>query len=289
MTSPSSRALTRARVSAAGLGLLTITLVPGLVQLPAFANGPTTAAPASAAPSLDDLVVTPGDPVAGLADLDVRGVAAPSAKQILAVSALGVQDVRWNDFGTPASLLPKNGSLGRATSSDAGVAARAWLRDHAAVFGLTAGKVDALELVNVQELAQSDARAVLFRQKFGSLTPAIGSMVTVGVARGNIAYVSSSLTKTTGSPAAATLSPLEGWLKAAANVGRALPAGQVGDIVSSVSNGFTQLQVPGFAQTQQARVRALALADGSVRPVIEANVVDVTGGSTLAYTLQVDA
>src|SRR6187549_2161160 len=108
MTSPSSRALTRARVSAAALGLLTVTLVPGLVQLPAFANGPTTAATASAAPSLDGLVITPGDPVAGLAELDVRGVTTPSAKQILAVAQLGVQDVRWNDFGTPTSLLPRN-------------------------------------------------------------------------------------------------------------------------------------------------------------------------------------
>ena len=56
-------------------------------------------------------------------------------------------------------------------------------------------------------------------------------MVTVGVANGQIEYVSSSLTKTTGSPAAATLSPLQGWLKAAENVGRAVPGGQVGDIV----------------------------------------------------------
>ena len=288
MTSPCSRALTRARVTAAGLGLLTVTLVPGLVQLPAFANGPTTAAAPASAPSLDDLV-TPGDAVAGLADLDTRGIAKPSAAQVRAAAGLKVADVRWNDFGTPSSLLPRSGSLGRASSSDPAVAARAWLRDHAAVFGLTAAKIDDLELVNVQELAQSDARAVLFRQRFGSLVPSIGSMVTVGVADGQIAYVSSSLTKTTGSPAAATLSPLDGWLKAAADVGRAVPGGKVGDIVSSVANGFTQLDVPGFAQKQQARVRALAMADGSVRPVIEANVVDVTGGSALAYTLMIDA
>jgi extracellular elastinolytic metalloproteinase len=275
-------------MTAAGLGLLTATLVPGLVQLPAFASGPTTATAPGTAPDLDDLV-TPGDAVAGLADVDVRGVTRPSAAQVLAVAELGVHDVRWNDFGTPASLLPATGSLGRATSSDPAAAARAWLRDHAAVFGLTSGRVDALKLVNVQRFAQSDARAVLFRQSFDGLVPAIGSMVTVGVAHGQIAYVSSSITKTTGSPAAATLTPLQGWLKAAADVGRAVPATKVGDIVSSLANGFTQLDVPGFAQPQQARVRALALADGSVRPVIEANVIDVTGGSTLGYTTMVDA
>lgn len=289
MTSP-SRALTRARIAAAALGLLTAALVPGLVQLPALASATAPAnAPAAAAPSLDDLVVTPGDAVAGLADLDVRGVTRPGAAQVRAVAALGVDDVRWNAFGTPASLLPADGSLGKTSSSDPAAAARAWLRDHASVFGLSAAKVDGLELVNVQRFAQSNARAVLFRQRFGSLTPALGSLVTVGVANGQIAYVSSSITKTTGSPAAPQLSPLEGWLEAAANVGRAVPGGQVGDIVTSVAGGFTQLDVPGFAQKQQARLRALALADGSVRPVVEANVVDVAGGATLAYTVLVDA
>lgn len=288
MTSSPSRALTRARISAVALGVLTATLLPGLAQLPALANGPTTAV-APAAPSLDDLVVTPGDAVAGLVDVDVRGVTRPSAAQLRAVSALDVVDVRWNDFGTPASLLPADGSLGRASSSDPAVAARSWLRTHAAAFGLTTAKVDALELVNVQRLAQSNARAVLFRQRFGSLTPALGSMVTVGVADGQIAYVSSSITKTTGSPGAPALSLVDGWLKAAADVGRAVPGGQVGDIVTSISNGFTHLDVPGFAQKQQARLRALALADGSVRPVVEANVVDVAGGETLAYTVLVDA
>ena len=84
-------------------------------------------------------------------------------------------------------------------------------------------------------------------------------MVTVGVANGQIAYVSSSLTKTTGSPAQRRSAPLEGWLKAAANVGRAVPRGQVGDIVTSVASAASpSLDVPGFAQQQQARLRALA-------------------------------
>ena len=47
--------------------------------------------------------------------------------------------------------------------------------------------------------------------------------------------------------------------------------------------------MPGIAQEQQARVRALALADGTVRPVIEANVINVAGGSSVAYTVLVDA
>ena len=61
--------------------------------------------------------------------------------------------------------------------------------------------------------------AVLFRQRFGDLRPSLGSMVTVGVADGAIAYVSSSLTRTTGTPRRPRLTPLQGWLRAAADVG----------------------------------------------------------------------
>ena len=47
--------------------------------------------------------------------------------------------------------------------------------------------------------------------------------------------------------------------------------------------------MPGFAQEQQVRLRSLAYADGTVRPVFEANVVDVKGGAATAYTVLVDA
>ena len=47
--------------------------------------------------------------------------------------------------------------------------------------------------------------------------------------------------------------------------------------------------MPGFAQPQQVRLRALALADGTVRPVFETNVVDAEKGLAFAYTLMVDA
>ena len=65
--------------------------------------------------------------------------------------------------------------------------------------------------------------------------------------------------------------------------------GDVDRIETTRSGGWTRLTVPGLAQEQQARVRALALADGSVRPVVQANVVQVSGGSAQAYTVMVDA
>jgi hypothetical protein len=195
--------------------------------------------------------------------------------------------VRWNRFGTPASLYALDGSLGRAASSDPVRAARVWLQAHRSVFGLSAAQLAGLELVNDQRFAGSQARAVLFRQRFGGLAPAIDSMVTVGVARGRIVYVSSSLTRTTATPAAPTLTPQQGWLAAAASVGRTVDPDALDRVRQR--DGWTRFSVPGFAQTQLARTRALALADGRVVPVVEADVVDAEGGSALAYTVLVDA
>ena len=269
----------------AAAALVATTLVTGLSQLPAVGETSPQAAPAT--PDL----ITFGDSPAGLSDLDSRGTALPTAAQKAAGARLG-STIRWNSFGTPSSILPTDGSLGRASSDDAAVAARSWLRRNTAVLGISAAQVDGLELVNSQKLAQTGARAVLFRQTFGDLSPAIGSMVTVGVANGQITYVSSSLTRGTAdlTEGSAELRPAAAWLKAAANVGRdTIDASKV---VSGVKAGWTRLKVPGFAQEQQVRLRSLALADGTVRPVFEANVVDVGFGPTspaLAYTLMVDA
>ncbi|GAA4694771.1 M36 family metallopeptidase [Nocardioides conyzicola] len=262
--------------------LLAGTLVTGLTQLPATASS----APSSPGPT-PAVSRTIGDPVHGLSEIDVRGAVAPTAAQRGAVAALGPVQLRWNEFGTPASILPKDGTLGPAAGSPVD-AARSWVTGHAALLGLGAEQVAGLELVKDQRLVDSGAHAVLFRQTFGGLEPASGSLVTVGVADGQITYVSSSLTRTTQTPPASTVTPLQGWLAAADNVGLGVDAGQVGDIVSAVSAGWTRLTVPGFPQEQTVRLRALAMADGSVRPVLEANVVKVVGGASTAYRVLVD-
>lgn len=292
MTPPSPG---RRRLPAALLAVLTVILVPGLTQLPAVAD-PDAGDPLGLGglelPLLDggNPALTLADPIAGLENVDTRGVAKPTATQLTAARRLGAT-LRWNSFGTPSSILPANGPLARDSRAPV-TAARAWLERHAAVFGLTAAQMRGLDLVNDQRMAGSGGHAVLFRQRFGDLTPALGSMVTVGVANGQIHYVSSSLTRTTEAAPDADLSPLQGWLEAATDVGLELPQGRVGDIVTKVdeaTGGWTRLTVPGLAQEQQARLRALAFADGSVRPVIEANVVQVAGGSAQAYTVMVDA
>ncbi len=259
------------------LGVATATaMLASLGQLPGVALTSPSRTPSA---SLEQAT-------AGLDDLDVRGAVDPTAAQKAAASKLGGA-VRWNSFGTPASISPVSGNLG-AASGDAATAARGWLAGHADLFGLSADQMKGLTLVNDQKLAGSSARAVLFRQDFGGPSPALDSLVTVGVGHGAIQYVSSSLVRTDAtSVPTATLSPTAAWLKAAANIGRNVSLGSLAKVSESL--GWTRFHVAGFAQEQQVRLRSLALADGTVRPVFEANVVDVEGGAATAYTLLVDA
>lgn len=267
------RPLAAAIAAALALGL-------GQAQLTA------SAAPARVSAAADPAVTTLGDAVPGLSEYDARGHALPTAAQLSAAAKLGGATVRWNEYGTPASISSDSG-LGQASSTNAVTAARDWVAAHRTLLGISAGQAAGLELVSDTALANSPARVVLLRQRFGSLVPAIGSMVTIGISHGRIDYVSSSLTRTTASPAAAELSPTAGWRRAAANVGRAVSADKLGS--SLTKTGWTRFAVKGFAQAQLARTRSLAFADGSVRPVIEANVVDVQGGSSFGYNVLVDA
>jgi hypothetical protein len=263
-----------------GAALAAAGVILGLTHLPAAGTGA-----AAAEQPLDRTLATWGDSPVALPDLDRRGSARPTAAQQHAAARLG-DAVRWNRFGTPSSVFATDGDLGPATAGDAVGSARAWLLRNRAAFGLSSEQVSGLELVSSQALAGSPARAVLFRQTFGALSPAIGSMVTVGVVDDRVVYASSSLTRTTEEPAAAEISPVQAWQIAAAGVGRETGLDAITDTVRA---GWTRLDVDGFAQEQQVRLRALALADGSVRPVYETNVVDSHGGEALAYTLMIDA
>ena len=277
----------RARTATAGLALAAAALAPVLQQLPAQATG------ASVGPAQDTpLVHTISDSVTGLADIDGAGPAvAPTGAQTSAAHALGGDvSVTWNDAGTPASIFAKDGNLGPASGSGAVATARGWVAAHRDVLGLTQAQVDGLELVSDQPFADSKARAVLLRQRIGSLVSATRGMVTVGVAAdGSVAYVSSSLVKPNGAAPAAVLTPQQGWLRAASNVGRTIHATDLAKITTTVSQGWTRLSVPGFDQQQLARLRAFVSNDGTVRPVIESDVVDTSMGTSTAYRVMVDA
>jgi hypothetical protein len=61
-----------------------------------------------------------------------------------------------------------------------------------------------LELVNDSKLVQSDGHAVVFRQTFGGQAAGHDGLITVGVANGRVAYVSSTAAGSRAAPAART-------------------------------------------------------------------------------------
>src|SRR5205085_12015292 len=133
------------------------------------------------------------------------------------------------------------------------------------------------------------AHPVLFRQRFGGLPSTQDGLINVAIVNGNVYHVWSSSAGDQAAPGAATLSPIQGWLKAAANVNRIVP---VADIISAnldKQNNWTVLKVTGFPQDQQVRLTGLPTPTKGVRPAYEANVVYVNGHVNEAYTVFVDA
>ena len=280
--------ISRSRRTLAASALVGLTSISGFVSL-----GPSAAAPAAPAP-VEPTPVLPflGDPAPGPADFVPEGVVAPTQAQRDAADAIGVSSISWNALGTPSSLLPDDGLLADTGVSGPADAARDWLADNTAVLGLSSEQLGDLRLVRVQKLAQSSARAVLFRQAYDGLAPALGGLVTVGVDKGKVRYVSSSLARDTSLDSAApedtAANAVDAWLAAATDLGVAPIDVDAADIGSIDTGDWTRLNVPGFAQEQQVRLRALPTADGVV-PVFEVNVVNVQGGAITAFTSLVDA
>ena len=200
--------------------------------------------------------------------------------------------VRWNAFGTPASILPsRRQPRPPPPATPAAAAARAGCASHAAVFGLVrrpgrrprAGQQPEARRQPAPARCCSARRSATWRPRSAAWSPSASATAQIAV-RLLLAHP-----RAPPRPAGRGAHPAAAWLKAAAQRRpRRLAPADVADGHRELG-GWTRLKVPGFAQEQQVRLRALALADGTVRPVFEANVVDVQGGAASAYTVLVDA
>ena len=297
---PSQRLLARrpfraTLVAIAAVGLLAAALaVPGGAQAGSPGAAPAAVPPADGGGSgfLGD-----GD---GLTDRDFRtGSVNPTAGQLAAVQNLGAS-VRWNRFGTPATLVEHGGYLASGLDGPAADAARGWLRSNAALFRLTTTDVNRLRLVGNSPMADSAGRAIMFQQQFGSLTSTHDGLITVGISDGKIGYVSSSSAGHQAAPAGATLTARQAWLRAATHIGRDATLGDIGQVRED--NGWTVFPVDGFGTPlvdagkpasrldQRARLVALPTYVNGVRPAYEVDVVDNRPSEPVtAYVLFVDA
>ena len=239
-------------------------------------------------------------------DRDFRtGSVNPTSAQRNAASGLDAT-ARWNRFGTPQSLLNRDGFLAEnVNGSNAEAAARTFLAENAAVFGLPADYLrdpDKLALVNDTPMGGSDGHAVFFSQKFGGLRAVLDGSVSVGLTESgggwDVAYVSSSLSKDTGVTGATDpgLTGREAWITAARAAGEDLSPADVQSASADeakqgegLRSDFTELQVAGLDAEQQVRLTAVPTPGGGVRPAYEAILVESTSKETHAFTSFVDA
>jgi len=224
----------------------------------------------------------------GLPDLDTRSGTAvpPTSTQLSLVAGMGAS-ASWNQFGTPQSLIKYGDFLATGLTGDPVSAALDWIRANKSLFRLSDQGVNNLELLNNSLLAGNAGNAVIFRQRFGRLPSAQDGLITVGITNGNIAYVSSSAAGDGNVPGAATLSAVDAWLKAAADVGRAVSAGSLSAV--AVKGTWTTFTVAGFSYPQRSRLVAFPTPTEGVRPAYETIVLDVQGGQATAYSSFVDA
>ena len=222
----------------------------------------------------------------GLEGFDTRkAVASPGSSQRAAARRLDAR-VTWNRFGTADTVTGDDGWLATGLSGTPEDVAREFLRANAALFGLSAGAVNELEVINASPLIGSDARVVVLRQRFGGLPAVAGGLVSVGVVDGKVAHASSSLARGSGLAGDDRLLAQDAWQKAAASVGRAVPDARVRSL--GRQGAFGTLGVRSLGAEQQVRLAALPMPGGGARRVYEANVVD-NGREPLAFTVYVDA
>ncbi|MGR6922193.1 M36 family metallopeptidase [[Actinomadura] parvosata] len=233
--------------------LIVTALTASVLPLAGAARGE----PGGQAPELHDFQAENS----GKPDVDNRqGRVPPPAGLRLAGSA---GKIRWNALGTPAAVVSAE-PLAEGLGSDPVQAARAYLKDNQAVFGLTAEAVDALETVAVNPIGAG--AAVLLRQRFGDLPAGVDGLVAIGVSGGQVRHVTSSLSRSTEAPPAARITAQQAMEVAARDGGI--------DLASALTKQATPVAVP---------------APDGVHSAYQVVLIGGAQGAEAGYTTHVDA
>ena len=214
-------------------------------------------------------------------DLDVRqGSIEPSAAALETAQSLG-GEARWNRFGTLHTLVKAEGFLATGLQGDPEAAARAWIRSHRELFGLSEEGVDSLELVRDSLLSNGSARVLLFGQRVGGLPVMHEGRIKIGLVDGNLFWVASSSIGDSGPLAEPVLGAAQAWLRAAGSLGLSVA---LADVTGSSQDGsWTLLDVAGLSHPQRARPVALGIPGSGAVPAWETIVLDVTPDEMLGY------
>jgi hypothetical protein len=242
-------------------------------------------APGAAALAAPDPIDTSG----ALPDIEVKGSIAPTKSQRASARRLG--EVAWNQFGTPSSVVDRDGALATVAGDSAVAAARVWLERNKALFKLSS--TDNLVLASDSKLAGSNGHAVSLVQTVGGLRASGGGLVTIGVTKvgGGWRIVSASSTINGDETLAAKpqLKAESAWQKAAANVGLPRGLAQIHRSRRTKLRGWRSLKVAGLADVQQARPVAFPTVASGYVPAYETIVIDTSESVPTAYRSFVDA
>ncbi|QFZ19008.1 M36 family metallopeptidase [Saccharothrix syringae] len=190
----------------------------------ALAIGPLVATgTASAAPTGGATVEAPGDGH-DPDDVDNRPPAARPSDRRLALAGERAATVRWNRYGTPATLVPRPGLQARSAGDPVAVA-RGYLAANPDVFGLAQRDVDSMDVLVSRPMGQGSY--VMLRQRFGSTPSILDGLAAFGIRDGAVVYLSSTLSPTTTAPEPATLSPEQALAAAGLGAATRVTAGAV--------------------------------------------------------------
>ncbi|MBP2327684.1 hypothetical protein JOF56_008069 [Kibdelosporangium banguiense] len=155
----------------------------------------------------------------GDGDVDNRpGATEPSAQQ-RSLTAERSTSVRWNKYGTPATLLPKAGVQQRKALGDPVAIAKAYLTDNTLAFGIGQQAVDTMDVLVSRPMGEGSY--VMLRQKFGATPSLLDGLAVFGIRDGAVMYLSSTLSRASAAPEPATISEADALKAAAADAGLA--------------------------------------------------------------------
>jgi extracellular elastinolytic metalloproteinase len=210
---------------------------------------------------------------ARLADRDVRvGRVAPSAHQRALVAREGAR-ATWTRYGTPRSLTKARGAIASGLAADPTTAARQWIAANRDLLG-----IDGSRLKLVRSAPIGAGRAVMLRQRFGSLSIGRDGLIVVGVAGGKVSYVSSSRTADRTITNAQRLSASAAVRAAASDAG----------IPASALTGRPKLVAVPTPERGVRRAWQVQLIDGGAEPRAVVSYVDAATGAVLVRDNLVD-
>ncbi|MCP8617730.1 M36 family metallopeptidase [Salirhabdus salicampi] len=173
--------------------------------------------------------------------------------------------ITWNDrFGTPATIVKKDGYLTEATDGSAEEIAREWLEDHAAVFGLSSDNMKTLKMIRASKSEETGLTPVTFQQSFNGLESVFGGRIIVSVNKdGKILMVTSNVTRETTLSASFELTP-DDALQEVLNLHA--PELDYTPSISGEKNGWTVFDGSDVLPTDQYVKKASFIMKDSVRP-----------------------